>query len=45
MYEYQNDVNIVDNLVDIKGMKEAYAKYLEYQLVSINGYDMGKTFR
>lgn len=42
MYEYQNDVNIVDNLVDIKGMKEAYAKYLEYQLVSINGYDMEK---
>ena len=42
MYEYQNDVNIVDNLVDIKGMKAAYAKFIEQQLVDINGYDMEK---
>lgn len=40
MSEYNNDLSIVDELADIKELKAAYAKYLEYQLVAINGYDM-----
>lgn len=42
MYEYNNDVSIVDNLVDIKGMKDAYAKFITQQLIDINGYDIEK---
>ena len=40
MSECGNDVTIVDSLADDKEIRAAYEKYLEYQLVDINGYDM-----
>jgi len=40
MSECDNDVTIVDSLADDKEIRAAYEKYLEYQLVDINGYDM-----
>lgn len=40
MQEYKNDSSIVDDMVDNTETRAAYEKYLEYQLVDINGYDM-----
>ena len=40
MSECDNDITIVDSLADDKEIRAAYEKYLEYQLVDINGYDM-----
>ena len=40
MSEYNNDFSIVEELVDKTEVIEAYRKFLEYQLVGINGYDM-----
>jgi hypothetical protein len=40
MSEYNNDVQAVEEVVDKTEVIEAYKKFLEYQLVSINGYDM-----
>lgn len=40
MNEYNNDFSIVEEIVDRTEVIEAYQKFLEYQLVEINGYDM-----
>ena len=41
MEEYKNDSSVVDSIMkDNKESREAYEKYLEYQLIGINGYDM-----
>lgn len=39
MYDYK-DEKVVDNLADVASIKLAYEKYLEYQLVNLNGFDM-----
>ena len=40
MYDYKNDVESVEEIVDKTEVIDAYKKFLEYQLVNINGYDM-----
>ena len=39
MSEYK-DSSVVDGMLDLAEERAAYEKYLEYQLVDINGYDM-----
>ncbi len=39
MYEY-NDRTVVDDIASIAEIQAAFEKYLEYQLVDINGFDM-----
>ena len=40
MKECGNDINIVDSLADDREVRAAYEKYLEYQLVGLNDFDM-----
>ena len=39
MYEYNNDITTVEEMVDKTEVIEAYRKFLEHQLININGYD------
>lgn len=39
MYDYNNDVTSVEEIVDKTEVIEAYKKFLEHQLININGYD------
>jgi hypothetical protein len=40
MYEFDNNRQAVEEIVDVTETREAYRKFLEYQLVELNGYDM-----
>lgn len=37
---YDNDYEIVDEIIDDTEARIAYEKYLEYQLIDLNGYDI-----
>lgn len=37
---YDNDYKTVDEIIDKTEAREAYEKYLEYQLIDLNGYDI-----
>ena len=39
MYNYNNDATTVDEMVDKTEVIEAYKKFLEHQLININGFD------